>query len=84
MGKKFWSRFLNRNANRIETKRGQKFAKDRDDWSIYNNFDIMYNKVYDNMVKANVAEKIDVSEWTDKESNMVSKEFASGQKVLIV
>lgn len=52
LGKKWYQGFWKRNSHIIERKATQKFAKDRSEWSVYRNFEQMYDEVYDAMEKA--------------------------------
>jgi len=58
LGQKWYTNFWRRNGHLLEKKKGHKFLKDQADWSIYHNFVPMYNKVYDAIEKAGVAEKL--------------------------
>jgi regulation of enolase protein 1 (concanavalin A-like superfamily) len=51
--------FLKRNGHALVSKRGEKFAANRSDWSTYENFATMYDGVYDEMVAAGVAKRLD-------------------------
>jgi hypothetical protein len=62
-------------------KKGQKFSKDRSDWSIYENFEQMYNEVYAAMVIAGVATELAEPIWVNKEQEETSEEEAFGRKV---
>jgi len=50
VGESYWSAFMKRNQHRIVNKRGEKFASSRADWSTYENFEKMYDHIYDEMV----------------------------------
>jgi hypothetical protein len=49
LGRKWYQGFWNRHGHRLEKKKGQKFSKDRSEWSIHQNFVQMYDKVYERM-----------------------------------
>mmetsp|Transcript_31728 Transcript_31728/g.67253 ORF Transcript_31728/g.67253 Transcript_31728/m.67253 type:complete len:115 (+) Transcript_31728:309-653(+) len=59
VGKGWWRGFLRRNGHRIVTQRGEKFAVHRSDWTTFDNIKQMYDVIYDEMVDAKIAEKID-------------------------
>ena len=46
LGRGYWQGFMARNGREVESKRGEKFAADRDNWSTYQNFDSMYKHCY--------------------------------------
>ena len=49
---------LKRNGDKIVTKRGEKFAIDKLDWTILKNIEQMYDIIYNEMVAAKVGEKL--------------------------
>jgi hypothetical protein len=57
----------------LEKKKGHKFLKDQSKWSIHCNFVQMYNKVYDAMVKAGVAEKLVEPMWVDDTQQLTNE-----------
>ena len=63
--------FLKRHRDKIVTKRGEKFAVDRSNWMILSNIEQMYNIVYDEMVAAGVAERLESPVYCDKGGNEV-------------
>jgi hypothetical protein len=50
--------FKKRHGSRLVTKRGERFATDRADWSKYTYIKQMYDVIYDNMVESGIAEEI--------------------------
>ncbi len=81
LGKKWYKGFWKRYGHLLEKKRGQKFSKDCAEWSIHRNFVQMYEEVYDAMVLAGVAKKIDVPKWVNQEGNETDEVNAFGRKV---
>jgi hypothetical protein len=67
LGRKWYQGFWKRHGHLLERKKGQKFSKDRTEWSIYHNFAQMYDDVYDAMVEACVAKKLDEPIWVKNE-----------------
>ena len=61
LGSKWWQLFKRRWSHRLVTKRGQKFAMDRSCALTYANVRKMYDDVYQCMVEAGVAKKLDVA-----------------------
>ena len=59
LGRKYWSLFKKRWGHKLVSKRGQKFAMDRNNSLTYSNMKQMYDDVYDSMVDAGVAIKLD-------------------------
>ncbi len=51
----WWRRFLRRNEDKLVTKRGEKFALNRSDWTTLPNIRQMYEVIYDEMVDASPA-----------------------------
>lgn len=80
LGYRWWLTFLERNANRIHTAKGRKFSLTRDTWCTYSNFASMYDHVYDDMVDAGVAEKLEKPMWLDSDGKEVLEEKATGRK----
>ncbi len=52
---------MRRNGHWIVTQRGEKFAIDRSEWTTLGNIALMYDNIYNGMVGAGVAEKLDRS-----------------------
>ena len=77
----FWAGFLRRNGHRIVSKRGAKFACNRADWTTKDNIAQMYDIIYDAMVDARVAEKLDAPIFLDEGGREVSDEDRFGQLV---
>ena len=77
--------FKKRHRNRIVTKRGEKFACNRSDWTKMKNIRQMYDVIYDEMVDAGVAVKLDKPIYTDRKGNEVeeSKRFGMKQDIKI-
>lgn len=71
LGMGYWKGFCKRNKDKIWAKKGEKFNKDRCDWTMYQNFDVMYNDVYDQMVEEGVAEKLVEPVWMDSDGNVL-------------
>lgn len=60
------------------TKKGEKYALNRSDWTIYENFVQMYDVIYEEMVDAGVAEFLEEEVWTDRDGNVVEEKLAYG------
>jgi hypothetical protein len=80
LGRKWYKGFFKRNAHLLERKTTQRFAKDRSEWSVYRNFEQMYDEVYEAMEKAGVARKLDEPIWVDKEGNETEESKAHGRR----
>ena len=80
LGSNWWRRFMKKNITRIQSSKGRKFSCNREDWCTYDNFLNMYKCIYNEMLKAGVAEKIEVPVFMDKKGNVVSVENAFGRK----
>jgi hypothetical protein len=74
VGNGWWSHFLKRHESQLSSKRGERFAVDRSDWTRYETFEDMYNAVYAAMVDAGVAEKLERPIFTDRDGNEVSED----------
>jgi hypothetical protein len=59
VGSNYWYSFLDRNCEKVETKKGRKFELDRSKWTKYQNFKQMYEDVENEMVEAGVAIQLD-------------------------
>ena len=79
LGQAYWNGFMKRNGDKLVSKRGQKYATDRANWSTYFNFKSMYINVYDAMVDAGVAVEFDDPVWMDSKGNEVEERYAFGQ-----
>ena len=63
--KGWWKGFLRRNENKLVTKRGEKFALNRHDWTTLPNIKQMYDVIYDEMVDSCVAVSLQHPIFTD-------------------
>ena len=80
VGRNWWYAFLKRHNHLIVTKRGEKFASIRADWTKKHNLAQMYDVVYDVMVEAHIASKRQEPVYTDRSGNEVEKSHRFGQK----
>ena len=78
---KAWGRgFLRRDGHEIVTKRGEKFASNRSDWTTLPNIKQMYEVIYDEMVDAGVAIELQTPIFTDIDGNPVDEAERFGMK----
>ncbi len=73
VGLGWWYGFLRRNGQRIVTQQGKKFAVDRSDWTTLGNIAQMYDIIYNKMVDAGVAEKLDTSVFFNQEGEIIEE-----------
>jgi hypothetical protein len=59
LGYGWWRGFSQRFEDLVVVKRGEKFASDRSEWSTEANIKQMYEVLYENMVRAGIASKLD-------------------------
>jgi len=69
--KGWWRGFSRRQAHRIVTKRGEKVACNRVDWTKMQNVRQMYDIIYDKLVEARVAISLDEPVFTDRDGKEV-------------
>jgi hypothetical protein len=74
LGWGWWRGFSKRHKDVLVVKRGEKFGKDRADWSTESNIKQMYNEVYLNMVHAGVAKKLDNDCWMNSNGEVVQND----------
>ncbi|KAL3804780.1 hypothetical protein ACHAW5_001887 [Stephanodiscus triporus] len=82
----WWRGFLRRHEDKLVTKRGEKFALNRSDWTTLPNIKQMYEVIYDEMVDANVAVSLDSPVFTDidgKPEDHETKRFGLAQHIKI-
>ncbi len=72
LGMQYWKNFLKRNSHRIVSKRGEKFASNRADWSTYKIFEEMYNHIYIEMEDAGLTAPFDSPVLMDLNGNIVA------------
>jgi hypothetical protein len=80
LGRAWYRGFWKRNKHLLERKKGQKFAREQAEWSIYRNFVQMYDKVYDAMVTANVARMLEEPIWVNERQEETEEENIVGCK----
>ncbi len=73
--------FLRRNGNRVVTQKGKKFAVDRSDWTTLGNMQQMYDVIYNEMVDAKVAEKLNLPVFMNQKGEAVEESKRFGMKV---
>ena len=72
----WWRGFLARHSERIGTKRGERFACNRAEWTNARNIKQMYDVIYDEMIDAGIASMLEIPIFTDRNGN----EVAEGEK----
>ena len=77
-GRGWWNGFMKRHGHRLVTKKGERFACDRSYWTTLANIQQMYDVIYDAMVDASIAMKIQVPVFTDRYGNEVSEKERFG------
>ncbi len=73
VGKNWWQGFKKRHASLIASKKGEKFALNRADWTKLSNIKQMYEYIYEEMVNANIASPRDNPVYLDREGNEVEE-----------
>jgi hypothetical protein len=73
VGKNWWQGFKKRHASLIVSKKGEKFALNRADWTKLSNIKQMYEYIYEEMVNANIASPRDNPVYLDREGNEVEE-----------
>jgi hypothetical protein len=81
IGHNYWYAFLERNKDKLQTKKGRKFELDRSKWNKYRNFKRMYDDIEDEMIEAGVAIRLDEPVWMDDKGNRVEENQSKGFKV---
>ena len=81
VGSQYWTSFKKRHADKICSKKGQKYELDRASWSTFKNFSQMYTQVYEQMVEAKVAVELPDPVWMNDDGKEVPEEDANGCKV---
>lgn len=78
VGYGWWEGFSRRHADRLITKRGEKFASNRADWTKAPYISQMYDRIYETFVKARVAVKLDKPVSNDIQGNVVTEDLQYG------
>ena len=76
LGKGYWRGFMKRNGHKIKCKKAVKFDSKRADWCTYQNFKVMYDEVYKELVKGGIATKLAETEGAilfNKKGDIVEK-----------
>ena len=82
IGQSYFRSFLNRHSDKIESLAPCGLEDRREEWCTYNNMSAMYERIYEGLVGAGVAKKLDVPVYCDREGKQVAtKEEALGRKV---
>ena len=57
---------MKRSSHLVKAKKGVKFDSKRADWCTYQNFQLMYQQVYKEMISTGIAHKLDTEVFLDK------------------
>ena len=79
VGLKYWKLFMQRNAHRLVTKRGERFTCNRADWSKLSYFKQMYDVIYDQMVDAGVALLWEIPVFMNGSGDIVDEALKFGE-----
>ena len=79
VGRGYWTGFMRRQSHRLVTKRGERFASNRADWSKFSYIKQMYDVIYDEYVDAGVAKPRAVSVFMDRAGNICDEESKFGE-----
>jgi hypothetical protein len=63
LGNCYWKNFYRRNAETISAKKAVRVDSKRDDWCLLDNFEDVYDGIYERLWGAGVAEKLDITTW---------------------
>jgi hypothetical protein len=74
LGKGYWAGFMKRNKHLVKAKKAVKFDSKRADWCTYQNFELMYNEVYEAMVAEGIAMRLESPTLFDKSDHIVEDE----------
>ena len=86
LSKKYWFQFMKRHKQYLQSRKGYRVACNRTEWVTYNNVEIMYELIYEQMTNAGIAVELPEDEqyWVDKDGEELdSDENAVGLKVKI-
>ena len=82
LGVDYWRGFMACNSHLIESKSSQKFSVEISNWSTYQNYNQMYEHMYNEMVEAGVARKLDVPVWMNENGEVFKKKrYMFGKKI---
>lgn len=88
VGERWWQGFLQRHKAELESKKCERFASDRADWTRMETFIDMYNSIYAEMADAGVAVKLDTPIFTDRNGKEVPEDspdkYGSKQEYKVV
>ena len=76
----WWDAFMTRHGDKIVSRRGERFACIRGQWTKLSNIKYAYRCIYDVMVDARIASVREVPVFTDREGNVVEESQAFGFK----
>jgi hypothetical protein len=81
VGRSYWTLFMRRNAHRLVTKRGERFASNRADWSKMSYIKQMYDVIYDQLVDARVARLREIPVFMNRAGEIVDESEKYGEPV---
>jgi Fe-S-cluster formation regulator IscX/YfhJ len=71
LGTRYWQNFCRRNADVVSAKKSVRFDSKRDGWCRLDNFEDVYDGVYEKMWEAGIAQELDEVAWRDKDNTVV-------------
>jgi hypothetical protein len=71
LGQGYWNGFMSRIRHIIRSKRSVKFESKRAEWCMHENFSVMYDEVYIDMVDTRIASKLDTKVMLNKSGEIV-------------
>lgn len=74
VGEGWYQGFMRRNSNKIIRKQGRIKDIKRHTWCVYERFESMYDSVYSQMVKSNVAKELENEVLLDRNGNVVEEQ----------
>ena len=85
IGRNWWQGFKKRHASRLVSKKGEKFASNRADWTKLSNIKQMCEYIYEEMIDALIASPREKPVYTDREGYEVkeSEKFGLVQEIKI-
>jgi hypothetical protein len=79
VGRGYWYGFIRRHSHRLVTKRGERFALSRSDWSKFSYIKQMYDVIYDEFVDAGVAVPREEKVFMDRDGNICDEAMKFGE-----
>jgi hypothetical protein len=79
VSRSYWKLFMRRNSHRLVTRKGERFASNRADWSKFSYIKQMYDIIYNKFIDAQVARLREIPVFMNRSGEIVDEALKHGK-----